>query len=177
MGLDITAWSKMQHVGRHVPDDEYCEDEEHWAAHAYKGFERSVRGLKGMTEDGTNPDFIGGDCYAETVQSESHDFRAGSYGGYNRWRDDLARIAGFSSAEDYWPGGSAGEDAPFYELIWFADNEGTIGPEAAADLLKDFRDFADKAQEFWSDEYDLERYADWTTAMELAADGGLVSFH
>ena len=93
------------------------------------------------------------------------DPRAGSYSGYSAWRDDLRR----QFNPDTEP------DKPFYELIWFADNEGTIGPEAAADLLADFLAHADAYTPAM--EYFRENYRDWTRAFELAADGGLVDFH
>lgn len=190
MGLDITAYSHMKTAGEYRThgdeDGEGCEEElEHTVTFAYDGFERSMRGLTGVEKQGiVGSNFIGGDCYAPTEQTESMGFRAGSYSGYNAWRDELAKIAGFSNAGDYW-NGSAGEDAPFYELINFADNEGTIGPEAAKDLLKDFRDHQGKAIAFWRDsgvpeahwKYDIERYQDWTKACELAAADGLISFH
>jgi hypothetical protein len=186
MGLDITAYSHLKHVGEYRTHGDECEEEfDHTVAFAYDGFQRSVRGLVGMEKQGiVGTNFVGGDCYEPTTQTESAGFRAGSYSGYGAWRDDLARIAGFSDAGDYWGDGPAGEDAPFYELINFADNEGTIGPEAAKDLLEDFRAFRDKAVAYWSDgrpeshtQWDIERYDEWTEACELAAADGLICFH
>jgi hypothetical protein len=93
--------------------------------------------------------------------------RAGSYSGYNAWRADLQRQ--FNPAVD--------EDGPFFELIYFADNEGCIGPEAAKDLLEDFRLHFERYMSGAHADYFTAKYQDWTRAFELAADGGLVDFH
>lgn len=171
MGLDITAYSNLKHVGRHT--DDWCENEHHVEAFAYADFPQSFRGLPvveqreiGRMFDKT-PIFDSG-CFVLTEGTETHSFRAGSYSGYNQWRADLQRQ--FNSP--------LLADGPFYELIWFADNEGSIGPEAAADLLADFREHADAydpGTEY--PDYMREKYTDWTRAFELAAVGGLVRFH
>jgi hypothetical protein len=74
---------------------------------------------------------------------ETDGFRAGSYGGYNQWRDELAKLAGYpphprekhslhqSSACEV-------QSGPFWELLTFSDCEGTIGPKIATKLAKDF---------------------------------------
>lgn len=165
MGLDITAYSRLKPVGQHTSLDSWCEDESHVTAFIYSDFPASFRGV---TVTGTDDQFTYGGCYAVTDGTETHGFRAGSYGGYNQWREDLRRQ--FNPSND--PG------KPFYELIWFADNEGTIGPKAAADLLADFRQHA-STYEHRDDPIGWYRksYDDWTRACKLAADGGLIEFH
>lgn len=165
MGLDITAYSHLTAVGLHVAAGEWCEDDNHVTAMAYDCFPQSYRGLPAL---GQWREFVLGGCYALTDETETHRFRAGSYGGYNAWRDDLQR----QFNPDRQP------DAPFYELVWFADNEGCIGPEAAADLLKDFEQHTD-AYDPGDDHsgYARQKYADWTRAFRLAADSGLVDLH
>lgn len=169
MGLDVTAYSKLTPVGRHV--EEWCEDEDHIGAFAYACFSASFRGIPVLGErviGGTT--FVEGGCYAITDGTQEHGFRAGSYTGYNHWRDDLRKQ--FNPNTD--------PDLPFYELIWFADNEGCIGPEAAADLLHDFHAMAASYSPPRIDgypEYYAAKYRDWTTACELAAESGLISFH
>ena len=74
----------------------------------------------------------------------SAEFRAGSYSGYNEWRDHLARMAVGMSAKKIWASGWKG---PFVELINFPDNEGVIGPVVAAKLAKDFAEFEHRAEE------------------------------
>jgi len=67
-------------------------------------------------------------------------------------------------------------DLPFYELMYFRDDHGTIGPDAATDLAEDFRRLrakvmsqpqSDPEDEAWF----VEQYARWTTAFELASRG------
>lgn len=173
MGLDITAYSRLKPVGKH--GDDWCEesyDEDfnrvHVQAYAYDGFPQSFRGIPILgTRTVSNSSFIEGGCFAVTPETRSHAFRAGSYSGYGVWRDDLRRQ--FNPDTD--------PVLPFYELIWFADNEGCIGPEAAKDLLADFREHAARYAPRKYEDYFRTKYQDWMTAFELAADGGLVDFH
>jgi len=165
MGLDITAVSKLQHAPTYQPPEDDYEDGYHFAFW-YDGFDASGRGL------------VRDAWYAATPGSEYHGFRAGSYGGYGEWRNDLAASAGLS-LDDYWNEPDRGQ--LFYELINFADNEGTIGPDAAKNLLADFKAHravyvASRAAGNWG-QYDIERYDDWTRAVELASDAGMVIFH
>jgi hypothetical protein len=170
MGLDITAYSKLKYVGKHT-DADGCEDENHVSAFAYAEFPASFRGIEVLaTKTSGGCAFLYGGCYAITDATQEHDFRAGSYSGYNVWRSDLARQFNPQIGD-----ARPDPDLPFYELIWFADDEGTIGPIAARTLLGDFRSHADRYEP--AGDYFREKYADWTTACELAADGGLISFH
>ncbi len=68
-------------------------------------------------------------------------------------------------------------DAPFYELISFPDNEGAIGPEAAADLVVDFETYRETFRsQNHEGMYFNERYDYLLEALRLAAEGGLVMF-
>jgi hypothetical protein len=166
MGLDITAYSNLGAVGKHTAG--WCEDDNHVVAIAYDSFPDSFRGIPVLsTETHSGATFLMGGCYALTDTTEMHGFQAGSYSGYNAWRADLQRQ--FNPDRD--------PAEPFYELIWFADNEGSIGPEAAADLLKDFEQHAAEYRPGDYGDYFREKYADWTRAFQLAAVGGLVRFH
>lgn len=166
MGLDITAYSNLRAVGKHT--EGWCEDDDHVTAMAYDSFPASFRGITVLgTETHGSSSFLIGGCYAHTEKTETHGFRAGSYSGYNAWRADLAR--------QFNPETSPNE--PFYELTWFADNEGSIGELAAAELLADFRQHAAEYRPGEYGDWFREKYADWTRAFELAADGGLVDFH
>lgn len=188
MGLDCTAISKVTYVGvgnHGDPNDKYyegadagyCQDDDHVQVFSYDGF--AEHALKGMTikapKGYCNDGFTGGDCYATTAASQSFGWRAGSYGGYNAFRNSLAALSGHSDS-DFW-GGEADENWPFYELVNFADNEGVLGTDACRNLLEDFRTFRDDYLRANSDDWDRERYDDWITALELAADDGLVVFH
>lgn len=119
------------------------------------------------------------DHCAYSFESEAG-FRAGSYGGYNHWRDQLAQIAGYPKDESeirpYSASAWKANSGPFWELINFSDCEGTIGPENSAKLAKDFADFQSKADEH-QDEYFRERYSLWRNAFETASQNGAVVFH
>jgi hypothetical protein len=178
MGLDITAYSRLNHIGRHAIDPAlnegesgpHCYYENHVDAFAYDSFPESYRGLPVIgtsTHGGTG--FMVSGCFEETPETEVHGFRAGSYGGYNQWRENLQQQFNPERLPD----------GPFYELIWFADNEGCIGPDAARDLHIDFAQHADKYRALHVDEdsWYVGKYDDWTRAFDLAAQDGLVRFH
>ncbi len=116
-------------------------------------------------------------CFEVTEKTEEHGFPAGTYGGYNQWRKDLA-----NRFNPYRGDGPPSPEGPFYELIWFADNEGTICQLAAANLLIAFRQHeveyrAAHQTGTYEGDWFIEKYADWMRACELAADGGLIDFH
>lgn len=190
MGLDITAYSNLRHLGHHPGSEEEDHqydpetfDRRHVEAFAYDCFPHALKGVPDLREvkGFTSSTFLSGGCFEITDKTETHAFRAGSYSGYGQWRMDLA--SQFNPAAIIFEAGRPAmtepdPELPFYELIWFADNEGTIGSQAAADLLADFRQHATAydpkhAYDGWAH----EKYRDWTTAFELAAQGGLVHFH
>lgn len=112
-------------------------------------------------------------------------FRAGSYGWYNAWRDELARISGWplGSYEQYghsWDSyaASAGKvtEGPFWELIYFSDCEGIIGPEVSRKLADDFAAYDEKAKAS-EVPFFYDKYKEWRKAFETAAEGGCVRFH
>ena len=183
MGLDITAYSHLSSVGNHT-DGQWCYDEDsegdrqHIMAFAYDDFPRSFEGIPVLA---TPRGYLWGGCYEPTAATKTHKFCAGSYTGYGHWRDDLARQF---NPQGHHCGDSSGEpctepdpDKPFYRLIWFADNEGVIGPSAAASLLADFRAYATRYDPEHYPRHSLLRYADWMQACTLAAQGGLIVFH
>lgn len=117
---------------------------------------------------------------------ESDGFIAGSYSGYNFWRRELAKMAGyepvpyshFGEPEEprHDAGAWAATEGPFWELINFSDCEGVIGPIVSAKLAKDFSDFQEKADEV-PVQWFQETYANFRKAFEGAAQNGYVSFH
>lgn len=118
---------------------------------------------------------------------KSMGFRAGSYSGYNWWREELAKLAGYQETKDDDSGtrdGTMRHDAgawkatsgPFWELILFSDCEGCIGPKTSAKLAKDFADFQERADANPDNRF-KELYTEWREAFEMAAQNGLVDFH
>lgn len=172
MGLDATAYSHVELVAEHVAPREWCDDETHVFAWAYD-FPRSYRGLAAPAVE-WDARYIGGRCYVSTNRTETNHVHA-SYSSHGRFRELLARAVE-RDARDYWNGG-VGEDAPFYELINFADNEGCIGPDAASDLVADFAKHADQFAAVTDDEHWVRHYADWQRSVQLASNDGLINFH
>jgi hypothetical protein len=177
MGLDIRAYSRLTYVGHHEEwTDEDAHYEQHHEAYSYDEFPHALMGLPDIRRSESVAQFITAGCFAETAETESHGFRAGSYSGYGAWRRDLA-----DRFNPYRENGQPSPEGPFYELIWFADNEGTIAQLAAVNLLAAFRQHeveyraahADAGQGDWF----VAKYADWMRACELAADDGLIDFH
>lgn len=175
MGLDCTAYSNVAVL---PPDPDREVD---WGTtvdvYAYKGFHQSTRGLvdHDVVTSTTWGDLIAKRDY-DVTGGESFGWHAGSYSGYGRWRDSLADVAGWEIDRD---DPLASKDQPFFELVWFADNEGAIGHEAAADLLKDFKAHRDAyvAAHSGDGTWFVTAYDEWIRALELAAQHGLIHFH
>jgi hypothetical protein len=178
MGLDITSYSHLAAVGFHEKNPElnegepggpkdWCFYDNHVTAMAYDAFPLSFLGLPVLErrQSGGEGLLLGG-CYETTDDTVTFGFRAGSYGGYNQWR---ARLQ-----EKYNP--DRKETEPFFELIWFADNEGTIGSLAAQNLLADFEAYGPDAELGSVNRYDGPFYQ-FHKACKIAAEDGLIRFH
>lgn len=183
MGLDITAYRKLTKLdcvfdAGGEPIDKKTEEPMDYDFRAW-----------------VNPDFEG---RADDIESkafysaaDSFGFRAGSYSGYNGWREELSRLAGYPSVQvdrygtgniqerhDY--GAFNADGGPFWEMINFSDCEGVIGATISAKLAKDFAEFDEKAKAFNSngpEDWFYGKYQEWRKAFEMAADGGAVQFH
>jgi hypothetical protein len=144
------------------PVDEHGELLDHFYPWVNKNYPSHAEGIKSKAFYGYEEEFR---------------FRAGSYGGYNAWRDKLAQLAGYKSAEDVWANPDLKE--AFVELINFSDCEGVIGSKFSTKLLKDFIDFDAKASDFELNDggYFYRLYQEWRKAFELAAQNGAVEFH
>lgn len=162
MGLDITVYTKLRKAapGEGLDEDGYADEG------------------AGYVTMYVNPDFPG---RADEVEheatyhvEEAFDFAAGSYGGYNMWREWLAMLGGYT-CDKMW---DEPFDAPFAELVNFADNEGVIGTAVSAKLAKDFAAHAETASLRAPERWYLERYNLWRKAFEIAAaENGVVDFH
>lgn len=159
MGLDIMVYT---HVRALPPADVTSEDEGQILAFVLPGFEQSLRGLE--------PDrwYVG----------EWIDDFALPYTAYGAWRRALCVAALGVPAEDVWNDPDRFREQPFFEIIHFADNEGTIGPDACADLAADFQAHRDRLlpvliaeREWFGQFYDRCHFA-----FSMAGGGGLVAF-
>ena len=118
MGLDTSAYSKIK-------------QEKHGDIYI------------GRDEFGTRPDLSEGE-YVESDDSIYRGFRAGSYSGYNRWRENLSMSIHGVMPSIIWnsPEKYAGKE--FFEIINFSDCEGCFGPKFSAKLHADFVNNRDK---------------------------------
>lgn len=159
MGLDITAFRKLTAAKNGEGLD--ASGEVDWKA----GWSRLYH----------NSDFPGrADDVPEGIYraNDSMGFRAGSYSGYNRWREKLAALVGVIPRE-LWENPKPG---PFAELINFSDCDGVIGTAISKKLAADFAEHqanADAHEDAWF----RDGYAMWRKAFEMASDGGAVQFH
>ena len=114
------------------------------------------------------------------------EFRAGSYSGYNAWRNELAKLAGYEQTSVKSSDGKMelrydatvwnGKKGPFWELIDFSDAEGVIGPVVCKRVHKDFLQFQAIAAKH-PDQAFRTSYEDWTKAFAMCANDGAIVFH
>lgn len=110
--------------------------------------------------------------------------RAGSYGGYSRWRLMLCNMALGVDPDVVWNHPENFKEGPFFNLINFSDCEGVIGTETCKALYQDFLHhypaavaYASRLPEDFGGEYWLDKYKEWMEAFELASNDGCVDFH
>jgi hypothetical protein len=112
-------------------------------------------------------------------ETEGGRFGAGSYHGYNLWREWLAGLV-YVTPQAVWKGAIPSH---FGEIINFPDNEGFIGPKTSAKLAKDFEAFAEKVKTVRSAQPSIEPswkadlFFDFMKAFQNAAGEGIVDFH
>lgn len=179
MGLDITAYKGIKKLDVLFNENEEAVDP---VTREPIGWDTYTRLYVNSNFPGRADDIQDRACYA---YDDMDGFRAGGYGGYNQWRDELAKLAGYPQGEyeqygRMWPSHCVecwnGATGPFSELIYFSDCEGTIGTAVSKKLAADFAAFQTKADEH-PDEWFREKYADWRKAFEMASEDGCVSFH
>ena len=125
------------------------------------------------------------DCSVVLYDDYGH-FYSRSYGTYNRWRNDLAKLAGYplteyegymgESRKGYAAGAWDCDSGPFWELINFSDCEGDIGPSICAKLAIDFANYQDKANATQDEDF-ITSYNNIRAAFDYASGNGIVSFH
>lgn len=170
MGLDISVYSNIKAIEGTLDDDynlitdnDKIIDPDDFI-HIYQNdhFKEQGEGL---------PEFI------VRPTEKNFDFRAGSYGSYNAWRNQLARVAGYAQDKEtgaYDQTAWKSQFGPFLYLINFSDCEGAINAKVSADLLKDFKNYEEQAAK--EDERFYELYKNWMKAFEIASDNGVVLF-
>lgn len=173
MGLDITAYSNLELVEELASSDEYEEkyswDDDTRTTCIYRDRDYPEWGAPLKLPDGDG-------VIVYRINGEQMGFHAGSYSGYNRWREMLSEMAHGVSPRTIWESFDKWDDKPFVRLINFSDCEGVIGSDIAKVLAKDFADFQERADQH-PDDWFRVKYADWRRAFELAAQSGAVRFH
>lgn len=142
MGVDFTAHEIVTRVNPHTHTASTADELQDacWEAGHFKAFVICPDFLPSLA--GLEPD-----AYYEP-SGRSLDCSIG-YGGYNVIRSVICKAVngihneGCEFRRDDTPGfwdltEEQAAQLPFYELINFADNEGTIGPEACANIAADF---------------------------------------
>lgn len=212
MGLDCTAYQHAELLPDHPAgpcgqdeDDpwESCYNQNHVQTFCYPDFERSMAGLVIPAARFTlgKQEFSGGSWYQCSGQEEgAHN----SYGGHSFFRRMLCETIlkmpwdGYlahkgDEADPFFEGEPPDTflaavdfgrlaDSPFFELLYFADNEGTIGPLAAAKLYKDFVEheeafLASLVSGGHGDAMEKQYWGQWKRMCEVAADTGLIVLH
>lgn len=182
MGLDITAYSKLKTV-----DSEFLKIRERIPGVFGKLGEEVYEFTKSMVDSPNNwiQDMEPGTCY-QSKDTVEFDFRAGSYGGYNDYRNKLSECFLNVQSNEVWTNERRYEGKPFYEQINFSDCEGFIGPKVSAKLHEDYKRGRDQWYEFLKELYagddeeikwGMAIYDNWTKAFGIASDEGLVWFH
>lgn len=176
MGVDIYAYTKVQKLNALALEDGEAVDK------------ATLEPIADCVRAYSNSDFPGRDEGLEDRAFYSYeeclDILSMGYGGYNFWRRELAKLAGWPAVpyEQYgriemredaaaWNA----ESGPFWELINFSDCEGCIGPVVAAKIARDFAEHQAKADAH-PDERFRERYNSMRKGFEAAANNGLIRF-
>lgn len=185
MSLDVTAYSKVKHVEKLMDIDEFENKYrfDHDAGRYKIGDEKFTFVYDSLINgDSFHPEHAVGMKGGAYSYEDEFGHRAGSYSGYNNWRQRLCLMALGVVPREVWNYPEAHKDEPFYLLIDFSDCEGYIGTESCKVLAADFAKWQPRADaildldEDWCGWF-VQKYADWRKTFELAAQDGFVDFH
>jgi hypothetical protein len=191
MGLDIGVMTNLEYI--EPQPDHWPEGDDH--------LDPQGRDITHLTAAGF-PIQMGDLKEGYYFYTDRSHFRAGSYSGYNAWRDLLAQLVYGVSAETIWNDSEGYAGKPFYELINFSDCEGVIGTVVCTRLYGDFVAHYEKAKDRYEharqeremkieemkknypmivgmshEHYFLDTYEEFMNAFETAArDNGALQF-
>ena len=123
--------------------------------------------------------------YLDTFDTVQHHFRAGSYSGYNGFRNRLSKALLGVEASAVWEDPATFEGRPGYEMIDFSDCEGVISSSVADKLRQDLIENRDVFKEHLTEvfgqhldeiEWDMGVYDNFIYAFELASENGIVIY-
>ena len=96
--------------------------------------------------------------------------RIGSYGGFNSWRESMAKMIGFERRDQ------VTESDTFGYLLDHSDCDGILIPHQVDQLVTDFRTHKERARSHLS-EYHFVNYEEWLGLLERCqAIGGILIF-
>jgi hypothetical protein len=134
MGLDVSAYSNVRLIKQYDSREQFYED---------RTIPSDVVFVSSTYVDNPSfPDQLGDSNLVSCglyVYNNAYGFRAGSYSGYNNWRDRLSRTVMGVPAEEVWHNPDKYRDKPFYHIINFSDCEGIIAGNVAVESFEDFR--------------------------------------
>lgn len=164
MGLDITVFTNPKLIIEGTPKAD--QDYDGWFVRGNRDFPYHAVGLpEGVYQD-----------------HESWGFRAGSYSGYNYYRNVLARAGMGADDKTVWDNPVRYVNKPFYEQVNFSDCEGVIAGPMLKKLATDYKEnrlkFIQEASQVGDTEWLIQKYDEWAQAFEDAAkSNGFIVFH
>lgn len=156
MGLSVKVYQNIKEVS----------DKEEYDFDAYVISEEWNYKIKNLKNRG----FYNGDCVFKGI---SYPCTA-----HNRFREkliilidrmDLIKPDGTIDWDNLKP------DVPFYDFIYFADNEGCLDFEVSEKIYQDFKEWEVKAQ-FLLTGWVLDKYNEWLQAFNLSRQNGVLVF-
>jgi len=159
MGLDVSVYQNIK-----IIESENDDSEEFYEVQDFRAFvinDSWKYKVKNLVYDA----YYTGDCVGP-------DFGY-PYSAHMHFRNQLASISG----DVYWPNGCDDEKA-FFELLYFADNEGCLDWDISEKLYNAFVDNRELAiSKLGYDEAFVRRYDVWTEIFKFGKDKGVVVFH
>ena len=188
MGLDTTAYEFYELLPDHPvgmcgsEDGDECYEAGHHELFCYATFPHALRGFNTDVRTdkvwGTSLLRAGwARCFGATECTQT------SYSGHSLFRNELEVIGNWPHPLEVQRTAENMQnilyDLPFYELIWFADNEGVLGPVACENLLTDFDAYASVAERYYNETeaWNWEHFQLWHNSVRIAATTGLIHFH
>jgi hypothetical protein len=161
MGLDVTVYQNIQVLN---PTNKEIEDMDYDFI-AFVIDDAFKPRIKNLIEDA----FYSGDNVYDDISY--------AYSYHSRFRNMLGILIGLKNSE-WTDGEKLKPEMDFFELLWFADNEGCIDWETSEKLYNDFKRNQEKANElFGYDEDFIFNYERWTKAFYLGKEKGVIKFH
>lgn len=173
MGLDISYYSSWEPYPEEVRDWDHAEEiEDTTGARLFKVYNGAD--FEARASDMPAGKFV--------TAKYVHGFRAGSYSGYNHWRQRFCLAANDILPEVLWamPEEEA-QNYLFWEFIHFSDCEGVLGPACCQRLHEQMETHYEKIRKEFEEgpdaAWNLRLLDEWRKAFRVAAGKGMIRFH